>query len=88
MRPTTISITPPQPDGMAAIGIGVIAVIVAIAWVVLFSCGHSRRAFMLAVMAILVMAISAFAASVGIVREISVGSLRGFDYTLVCQSIH
>ena len=61
----TVSIVPPEWDWIAAYGIGGIAVVVAIAWVVLFSLGNGRRALVISPIAVVVMAVSAFAALSG-----------------------
>ena len=63
MLPTTIVIRPPAFDPMAAYGIGGIALLVAIVWIVLFSRSSIRRALVLAIAVIMLMALSAAAAS-------------------------
>ena len=65
----TVSIVPPEPDSIAAFGIGGIAVVIAIAWVVLFSLGNARRALVLSLIAVVVMGLSAFAALSGILAR-------------------
>lgn len=47
MLPTTIVILPPAFDPLAAFGIGGIAVLVAVVWIVLFARQNSRRALIL-----------------------------------------
>ena len=69
MIPETISIIPPEPDSIAAFGIGGIAIVIAIAWVVLFSLGNGRRTLIVSVITISVMAVSAFAALSGILSR-------------------
>jgi len=65
MIPETVSIVPPEPDSIAAFGIGGIAVVIAIAWVALFSLGNGRLALVLSLIAVVVMGLSAFAALSG-----------------------
>ena len=65
MIPESVSIAPPEWDWIAAYGIGGIAVVIAIAWVVLFSLGNGRRALVLSMITFVVMAVSAFAALSG-----------------------
>lgn len=65
MLPSNVVISPPIFDPIAAYGIGGIAVIVAIAWVIIFSRGHVRRAVTLALSIALLMTGGAFAALSG-----------------------
>ena len=58
----SVSIVPPVTDTIAAVGIGGIALVVAIAWVVLFSRGDGSRALVLSVISGAVMAVSALVA--------------------------
>ena len=62
MLPAGIVIRPPIFDPIAAYGIGGIAILVAIIWVVLFSQHNSGRALVLAITVIVLMALSAMAA--------------------------
>jgi hypothetical protein len=61
----SVRITPPVYDPVAAWGIGTLAVVVAIAFVVLLSSGQPRLRAGLAIAAVLVMHASAFAAATG-----------------------
>ena len=65
MIPETVSITPPDFDWVVAYGIGSIAVIVAMIWVALFSLGKTKRAVVLSLLVVVVMAGSAFVALSG-----------------------
>jgi hypothetical protein len=65
MIPETIFIVPPEPDFIASFGVGGIAILMAIAWVGLFSLGNGRRALVLSLMIAAVMIASAFAALSG-----------------------
>jgi hypothetical protein len=62
MLPTTISILPPVFDPVTAFGIGGLAVLVAITWIVLFARRNSRRALILFAAVFMVMAVSSVAA--------------------------
>jgi hypothetical protein len=64
-----IFIVPPEPNWITAFGIGSLAVLMAIVWVGLFSLGNGRRALILSVMMGVVMAVSAFAASSGVLSQ-------------------
>jgi hypothetical protein len=65
MLPETVSINPPVFDPIAAYGIGSIAIVVAIAWVILLSRGSGQRVVVLSAMTIVVMATSAIVALSG-----------------------
>ncbi len=69
MLPATISILPPVFDLIVAFGIGGLAVLVAIVWVVLFSRRNSRRALTLSAAVFTVMAMSAIAAWSGTLAQ-------------------
>ncbi len=65
MLPSNIVIAPPTFDPVAAYGIGGIAIIVAIVWVVIFSRHNARRAVVLTAGVVLLMAGGAIAALSG-----------------------
>jgi len=65
MIPETVSISAPEWDWIVAYGIGGIAVVIAIAWIAMFSLGDSRRASVISLFTVAAMAISAFAALSG-----------------------
>ena len=69
MLPPTISILPPEFDRIAAFGIGGLAVLVAIIWIVLFSRRSSRRALILSLAVLTIMAISGIAAWSGTLAQ-------------------
>lgn len=69
MLPTTISIVPPAFDPISAFGIGGIAVLVAVAWIVLFARRDGYRALILSAAVFTVMAVSSFAAWSGILAQ-------------------
>ena len=55
MIPETVSIVPPEWDWIAAYGIGGMAVVIATAWVVLFSLGSGRRALVISLITVVIM---------------------------------
>jgi hypothetical protein len=69
MLTETISILPPVFDPVVAFGIGGLAVLVAIIWIVLFSRHNSRRALILSAAVLTVMALSGVAAWSGILSQ-------------------
>jgi hypothetical protein len=69
MLPATIAIVPPVFDPISAFGIGGIAVLVAVAWILLFARRDSRRALRLSAAVFTVMATSSFAAWSGILAQ-------------------
>lgn len=69
MLPQTVVITPPVWDTIAAVGIGGIAVIAAAAWALLFARGDRRRLLVLGMIAVGIMALSAAAASSGLLAR-------------------
>lgn len=69
MLPSTISILPPVFDPLSAFGIGGIAVLVAVAWIVLFARRNGRRALILSAAVFTVMAMSGFAAWSGTLSQ-------------------
>ncbi len=65
MIPETVSIFPPEWDWIVVYGIGGIAVVTVIAWIAMFSLGNGRRALVISLFTVVVMAVSAFAALSG-----------------------
>ena len=65
MLPSNIIIVPPTFDLITAYGVGGIAVIVAIVWVVIFSLHNARRAIVLTLGVVLLMTGGAYAALSG-----------------------
>jgi hypothetical protein len=69
MLPATISILPPVFDPVVAFGIGGLAVLVAIIWIVMFSRYNSRRALILSVVVFTVMAVNGIVAWSGTLAQ-------------------
>lgn len=69
MLPDTVTLQPPVFDAISVYGIGGIAVLVALAWIVLFSGGNRSRGLLLVVGAALVMGVSAAAAFSGLLSR-------------------
>src|SRR5687768_4562624 len=69
MLPVTISILPPVFDPISAFGIGGLAVLVAIVWIVMFAQRNGRRALILSVAVFMVMALSGVVASSGMLAQ-------------------
>jgi hypothetical protein len=69
MLPATISILPPVFDPVVAFGIGSLAVLVAIVWIVLFSRRSGRRALILSAAVFMIMALSGIAAWSGALAQ-------------------
>src|SRR5687768_5853123 len=69
MLPATISILPPVFDPICVVGIGSLAVLVAVVWIVLFSRCNSRRALALSAAIFTVMAVSGIVASSGMLAQ-------------------
>lgn len=69
MFPTTIAILPPVFDPLAAFGIGGIAALVAVVWIVVFARRNSRRALLLSGAVFTVMTISGIAAWSGTLSQ-------------------
>jgi hypothetical protein len=69
MLPATISILPPVFDPVVAFGIGGLAVLVAIVWIILFSRRNGRRALTLSAAVFTIMAASGIAAWSGTLSQ-------------------
>lgn len=69
MLPATISILPPVFDPVVAFGIGGLAVLVAIGWIVLFSRRSRRHALLLSAAVFTIMAVSGIAALSGTLAQ-------------------
>jgi hypothetical protein len=69
MLPATISILPPVFDPVVAFGIGGLAVLVAIIWIVMFSRRNNRRALIFSAAVFTVMAVSGIAAWSGTLAQ-------------------
>jgi len=69
MFPSTLSILPPVFDPISAFGIGGLAVLVAIVWIVLFSRRSGRRALILSAAVFTVMAVSGIVAWSGTLSQ-------------------
>src|SRR4051812_25494617 len=69
MLPATISLLPPVFEPISAFGIGGLAVLVAIIWIVLFSRRNGRRALILSAAVFTVMAVSGIAAWSGTLSQ-------------------
>lgn len=67
--PDTFLVTPPPPDVLSQVGIGGLAILVAGAWVAIFSKGIPARVLRLGLVAVAVMAVSAYAAWSGLLAR-------------------